>query len=175
MALHQEILIAGFGGQGILFTGHLLADAAMLTGLEVTWLPSYGPEMRGGTCNCSVIVSDTPIGAPMVLKPSILMVMNLPSFDKFELAALPGSLVLVDSTLVKRPPSRSDVNTVAVPATDLAVENGIDKLANVIMLGKMIKESSVFSFEAMAQCIGAIKRKDMVEPNIKALTLGYEY
>jgi 2-oxoglutarate ferredoxin oxidoreductase subunit gamma len=115
LSTDNRILIAGFGGQGVLFAGKYLVYSGMLTGHEVSWLPSYGPEMRGGTANCSVIISDTPVGSPIVSQPNILIVMNLPSYDKYEKSAVPGGKVFVDSTLINREASRQDVESFYVP------------------------------------------------------------
>lgn len=174
----SQILLAGFGGQGILFAGKLLAYAGMLENREVSWLPSYGPEMRGGTCNCSVIISDDPVGSPLVLTPDVLCVMNLPSLDKFEKSAAEGSHVFIDSTLIGRAPDRSDVKSHFIPATRLAMEHSLDGLANVIMCGKILRDSGVLSMDimdrAMKKCVPA-RKADLIEKNMKALSVGYDY
>ena len=133
----HQFLIAGFGGQGLLFAGKFIVNKGMLEGREVTWLPSYGPEMRGGTANCSVIVSDDPVGSPIVDHPDVLMVMNRPSLDKYEAAVQPGGMIFVDSTLIDRKVERADVTTFYVPATAMASESGITTLANMILTGKI--------------------------------------
>ncbi|MGN1075251.1 MAG: 2-oxoacid:acceptor oxidoreductase family protein, partial [Eubacteriales bacterium] len=130
-----QILITGFGGQGILFSGKFLAYKAMMEDRQVSWLPSYGPEMRGGTASCSVIISDDPIGSPIVTKPDVLIAMNLPSLDKYEDAVAPGGLVIVDSTLIGRKTKRTDIRTCYVPATQMASDEGITTLANMIIVG----------------------------------------
>ena len=135
----NQILIAGFGGQGVLFTGKFLAYKGLLEGREVSWLPSYGPEMRGGTANCSVILSDDPVGSPIVSNPDSLIVMNLPSYDKYEQSVVPGGKVFVDSTLIGRKAQRTDIETYYVPATQMAATAGIPTLANMIILGQMIR------------------------------------
>ena len=133
--MYTQILIAGFGGQGILFAGKCLAYQGLMEGKEISWLPSYGPEMRGGTANCSVIVADTPVGSPIVSNPDILAVMNLPSLDKYENAAVPGAKIFVDSTLIERKLARTDVTAYYIPATGMARAAGIPTLANMILIG----------------------------------------
>ncbi|MBR6795132.1 MAG: 2-oxoacid:acceptor oxidoreductase family protein, partial [Clostridia bacterium] len=137
-----EILIAGFGGQGVLFAGKLLAYKGLLEGRQLSWLPSYGPEMRGGTANCSIILSDIPVGSPIVSNPDILIAMNLPSFEKYESSAKAGGMIVADSSLIEKKTARDDVKAFYIPATQLAKENGMPTLANMIILGKVIKESS---------------------------------
>ena len=173
-----QILIAGFGGQGVLFAGKFLAYKGLIENKEVSWLPSYGPEMRGGTANCSVIISDTPVGSPIVSAPAVLIAMNLPSLDKYEKEAKSGSLIFVDSTLIDRKVEREDVKAFYIPATKMAADLGTPTLANMIMLGKMIKETGVVAFEnaveAMKKVVSA-KRADLLEANITALKAGFEY
>jgi 2-oxoglutarate ferredoxin oxidoreductase subunit gamma len=174
-----QVLIAGFGGQGILFAGRLLAYASMLRRKEVTWLPSYGPESRGGTSNCSVIVSDTPIGSPLVLEPDILICLNLPSLDKFESALAEGGALFADSSLAERKAVLPEGRTAYyVPATKLAYDNGMDGLANMIMMGKVMRERSVCDREAAGEAIRKLvsgRRQDMLELNLKALDMGLGY
>ncbi len=134
----HEIVIAGFGGQGVLFLGEVLARAGMREGREVTWLPSYGPEQRGGTANCTVVISDEPIGSPVVADPSILIVLNRPSLDRFEPQVRPGGMIVYDSTMVTRAPIRTDVSVVAVPATAVASGLGSTRAANVVLLGALL-------------------------------------
>ena len=173
-----QILIAGFGGQGVLFAGKLLAYKGMYDGKELSWLPSYGPEMRGGTANCSVIISDTPVGSPIVDKPDVLMVMNLPSLDKYENAVNAGGKIFVDSSFIERKVVRSDVDAYYVPATKMAAEAGVPTLANMILLGKLLKETQVLDFEGLDgvfKKIVSAKRADLIDANLKALELGYNY
>ena len=175
---YTQILIAGFGGQGILFAGKFLAYKGLLEGKEISWLPSYGPEMRGGTANCSVIVSDTPVGSPIVSNPDILAVMNLPSLNKYENAAVPGASIFVDSTLIGRKVTREDVKAYYIPATKLAADAGIPTLANMIMMGKMIRETGVVSFDDVKSALEKVvsaKHADMLAYNLKALETGYNY
>ncbi|MBO7187102.1 MAG: 2-oxoacid:acceptor oxidoreductase family protein [Clostridia bacterium] len=173
-----QILIAGFGGQGVLFAGKCLAYEGLFEDKQVSWLPSYGPEMRGGTANCSVIISDEPIGSPIVAKPDVLIVMNLPSFDKYEKDVVKGGKIVIDSTLIAREAVRNDVNAYYIPATKLANELGIPTLANMIMVGKMIKETGIVTLEnaceAMKKVVSA-RHQDLLEANVKALTAGYNY
>lgn len=172
-----NILISGFGGQGVLFTGKFLAYEGLLENREVTWLPSYGPEMRGGTASCSVIISDTAIGSPLVPHPDILIAMNLPSLDRFEDAVVPGGMIFYDSSLIERPVKRTDVKAFGVPATRLADEAGMSTLANMIVMGKMLRESGLFPYEAVDRTIQKVvsaKRQNLVELNKKAIAMGYE-
>lgn len=174
----NSILIAGFGGQGLLFAGKFIAYKGMLEGREISWLPSYGPEMRGGTANCSVILSDTPVGSPIISHPDILMVMNLPSLDKFENDAVPGAKIFVDSTLISRKVQRDDVEAFYIPATAMAQENNMNGLANMIIVGKMIRETGMISYdnleEAMKKVVSA-KHADLLDANMRAIALGYNY
>ena len=174
----NEFLIAGFGGQGLLFAGKFLVNKGMMEGKEVSWLPSYGPEMRGGTANCSVIISDEPVGSPIVSKPNVLMVMNLPSLDKYEDAAVVGAKIFVDSTLIERKVRRDDVSAYYIPATQLAKDAGFPTLANMIMVGKMIRESGLVSYEGLREALGKVvsaKHADLLEVNLKAIETGYNY
>lgn len=141
----HEIVIAGFGGQGVLFLGEVLARAAMREGREVTWLPAYGPEQRGGTANCTVVMSDDPIGSPVVADPSILIVFNRPSLDRFEHQVRRGGLIVYDSTMIGRAPSRDDLTPVPVPATEIANSLGSPRAANVVLLGALLQTRPVVS------------------------------
>ena len=174
----HSYLIAGFGGQGLLFAGKFLVYKGMLEGKEVSWLPSYGPAMRGGTANCSVIVSDEPVGSPIVDHPDVLMVMNLPSLDKYEDAVVPGGTIFVDSTLIERKVRRTDVNVRYVPATRLAAESGMTTLANMILAGSILRELGEFDEasvdEALRHVVSA-KHPEMFDFNRKALQLGRDY
>lgn len=175
---YTQILIAGFGGQGVLFAGKVLAYKGLTENKQISWLPSYGPEMRGGTANCSVIVSDTPVGSPIVSEPDILIVMNLPSLDKYENAVVKGGYVFADSTLIERKVERKDVKAFYIPATKMARELGVPTLANMILLGKVIKETGAVSIDglkdALAKTVSA-KHQDLVEANLKAIEAGYRY
>ncbi len=173
-----QVLIAGFGGQGVLFAGKCLAYEGLYENKQVSWLPSYGPEMRGGTANCSVILSDEPVGSPIVNNPDVLIVMNLPSLDKYESATVKGGKIFVDSTLIARKVEREDVSAFYIPATKIAQELGIPTLANMVIIGKMIKETGIVTFEnaceAMKKVVSA-RHQDLLDANIKALNAGYNY
>ena len=175
----NEYLIAGFGGQGLLFAGKFLVNKGMMEGKEVSWLPSYGPEMRGGTANCSVIISDEPVGSPIVSKPNVLMVMNLPSLDKYENEVKAGGKIFVDSSLIGRKVERTDVEAYYVPATQLASDNGLTGLANMILAGKLMKEMGDFEDEeavaASLKKVVSVKHPEMYEKNLQALKLGRDY
>ena len=171
-------LIAGFGGQGVLFAGKFMAYKGMLEGKQISWLPSYGPEMRGGTANCSVIISDAPIGSPIVSKPDVLIAMNLPSLDKYEKDVVPGGMIFVDSTLIGRKVERTDVKVFYIPSTKLAQEIGAPTLANMIMMGKFMKECDAVSGDNMMDALKKVvsaKRADMLDINLKAIDTGYSF
>ena len=172
-----QFLFSGFGGQGILFAGKFVAYKGLTDGKQVSWLPSYGPEMRGGTASCSVIVSDEPVGSPIVSKPDVLIAMNLPSLDKFESTVAPGGIIFMDSTLIDRDVARTDVTVYKVPATRLAGENNMPTLANMILLGKILSvlgEDAPESIDAALKKVISAKRADMMEVNLRALKLGAE-
>ena len=175
----NEYLIAGFGGQGLLFAGKFLVNKGMMEGKEVSWLPSYGPEMRGGTANCSVIISDDPVGSPIVSKPNVLMVMNLPSLDKYENDVKAGGKIFVDSSLISRKVERTDVEAFYVPATQMASDAGLTGLANMILAGKILKELGEFEDEeavaASLKKVVSVKHPELYEKNLQALKLGRDY
>lgn len=174
----SEIQLAGFGGQGILFAGKVLAYCGMLADREVSWLPCYGPEMRGGTCNCSVCLSDEPIGSPVVESPDIIIVMNEPSFAKFIDTVKPGGYAFIDSTLVEAQNTRTDIHAFAVPATQLAGDNDLAGGANIILIGKLIKETGIISMDDIEAAIRKIvpaKKEKLIENNLKAIKIGYDY
>ncbi len=174
----HSYLIAGFGGQGLLFAGKFLVYKGMLEGREVSWLPSYGPEMRGGTASCSVIVSDDPVGSPIVDHPDVLMVMNLPSLDRYEQAVQPGGMIFVDSTLIERKVERDDVKAFYIPATKLASENGMTTLANMILTGKIMKELGEFDEDGVNAALKKVvsaKHPEMYDLNLKALQIGRDF
>jgi len=173
-----NILIAGFGGQGILFAGKFLVYAGLLNGRQVSWLPSYGPEMRGGTANCSVIIGDSPIGSPIVTNPDILAVMNAPSMDRYEPACVRNAKVFVDSSLISRKLDRDDLSAWYIPATEMADKNGLNGLANMIMMGALLKETDICAYDDFGAALGKAvpeRKKDLYSSNLKALSLGYEY
>ena len=175
MSKSLNVLFAGFGGQGILFAGKVMAYAGLFDGKELSWLPSYGPEMRGGTCNCSVCLSDQAIGSPLVVNPDVLVAMNLPSLDKFVDAVVPGGSIFLDSSIIDKKVERDDISVYYVPATRLAEENGIKGLANIVLLGKMLKELEFATGESIEKsvrkCVPA-KKAAMVDFNLKAIEIG---
>ncbi|HRX03285.1 MAG TPA: 2-oxoacid:acceptor oxidoreductase family protein [Anaerolineae bacterium] len=181
--MQLEIVISGFGGQGALFAGQLLAYAGMDNDKHVTWIPSYGPEMRGGTANCTVVVSDDPIGSPLVRQPAAVIALNLPSVDKYEGLVKPGGLLIYNSSLVERPVYRSDLRVIAVPANDISQEEtsevtgdaGDPRLANVVMLGALVQATDVLPLEAIEAALAAhLPQRHMrwLEPNRIALRRG---
>ncbi|MCM1335747.1 MAG: 2-oxoacid:acceptor oxidoreductase family protein [Bacteroides sp.] len=174
----NEFILAGFGGQGILFAGKLIAYIGLYSEKEVSWLPSYGPEMRGGTCNCSVTVSDEPIGSPLILEPTELLVMNTPSYDKFIGAVKPNGLAFIDSSLVEGESDRTDIRCFYVPATRLANENGLKGMANIILTGKLLKETGYTDEAVVEKAMKKVvppKKAELIGANLKALKLGMEY
>ncbi len=174
----KQVLIAGFGGQGVLFAGKFLAYKGLFEDKQVSWLPSYGPEMRGGTANCSIILSDDPVGSPIVSNPDILIAMNLPSLDKYENEAVSGATIIVDSTLIARKVERKDVNVFYIPATKLAYDMKAPTLANMIMLGKMIKETGAVSMDNLEDAMKKVvppKKADLIGVNMQAIQLGYDF
>ncbi len=173
-----EILIAGFGGQGILFSGKFLAYKGLLEELQVSWLPSYGPEMRGGTANCNVILSDTPVGSPIITSPNVLIAMNLPSLEKYVDAVVAGGQIYVDSSLIDVKVERNDVEVFYIPATQMAKEAGISSLANMIIVGHLLENHPELSFDgvdAVVEKLVPAKKAAMKELNMKALSLGKNY
>jgi len=173
-----QILIAGFGGQGVLFAGKFLAYKGLTEDMQVSWLPSYGPEMRGGTANCSIVLSDSPVGSPIITAPDVLVAMNLPSLQKFVDAVVPGGKIFVDSTLIDMKVERTDVEVFYIPATQLAKDAGFATLANMILTGKVLKESGAVPFAGNQQTLEAFipaKKANLIEANCKALQIGYDY
>ena len=173
-----QILIAGFGGQGILFAGKFLAYKGLMEDLQVSWLPSYGPEMRGGTANCNVILSDSPVGSPIITAPDTLIAMNLPSLMKYVDTVVPGGQIYLDSSLIDVKVVRDDVDVFYIPATQMAKDNQIATLANMIILGYVLENHPQLSFngtEAVVQKLVPPSKAALVELNMKALQLGKEY
>ena len=174
----NQILIAGFGGQGVLFAGKFLAYKGMVEDLNVSWLPSYGPEMRGGTANCSVVLSDSPVGSPIITNPDVLVAMNLPSLTKFVDTVVPGGKIIIDSTLIDVKVERSDVQVFYVPATQMAKDAGFSTLANMILTGKVLKEIDAVSFDGNKETLESFipaKKAGLIDINCKALQAGYDY
>ena len=177
MSKSTNILLAGFGGQGILFAGKVIAYAGLMDSMEVSWLPSYGPEMRGGTANCSVCLSNTPIGSPQVVTPDVLIAMNLPSLDKFVDAVVPGGIILVDSSLIDRKVERTDVKTIYIPATKIAEDSGFKGMANMIMVGKLFSEIKFCTENSLDK--GNLKsvppkKEKLIDSNRGAVKVGME-
>lgn len=173
----MRIVFAGFGGQGLLFAGKVVAYAGLIEDREVSWLPSYGPEMRGGTANCSVTLSDEPIGSPLIMDPNNLIAMNQPSLLKFESAVTSGGRIFVDASLVNRLPERDDVEVFALEATNMAEEAKLKGLANIVLVGKMLKETSFCSVETIEAAIRKAvppRKAALIEKNLLALKLGME-
>lgn len=174
----KNYLFSGFGGQGILFAGKFLAYKGLIDSKQVSWLPSYGPEMRGGTASCSVIVSDEPVGSPIVSNPDVLIAMNLPSLDRYENAVKKGGIIFADSTLIERKVKRDDVTVYYIPATKLASDNGTPTLANMIIIGKILKVLDEFDENSVKAALGKVisaKHADMLEVNLKAMQIGADY
>lgn len=175
MSKSTNMLLAGFGGQGILFLGKVIAYAGLIEGLEVSWLPSYGPEMRGGTANCSVCISEQAIGSPLVTAPDVLAVMNLPSYDKFIDTVTPGGTVIVDRSLIPKKCDRTDINVYYIDATALSNSENLTGLANIIMVGKLFKETGFTSresfFAALEKSVPKTKAH-LLEANKRAVELG---
>lgn len=174
--METSIVISGFGGQGVLFAGQLLAYAGMDDGLQVTWFPSYGPEMRGGTAHCVVIIADDPIGAPIVSHPDIAIVLNQPSYDKYEALVKPGGLLVVNSSLVPSVSSRTDIDFLPVPANAIAEEYGTPKMLNVAVIGALLGARPVLPIEVVEDTLRAKLKGDkqrLVEANLQVLRAGY--
>ncbi len=176
--MQTEIILAGFGGQGILFAGQVLAYAAMDSGMEVTWIPSYGPEMRGGTANCTVIIADEDIGSPTVRNPKAALVFNLPSFDKYEPLVVTGGVLIANASLINRDFTRHDLETVMIPANEIAESLGDRRLTNMIMLGAMIQKLPVLPMEALQQALEdhlPERHRRLLPVNFQALQQGAEF
>ena len=173
-----QILIAGFGGQGILFSGKFLAYKGLKEELQVSWLPSYGPEMRGGTANCNVILSDDPVGSPIITTPDVLIAMNLPSLQKYVDTVAAGGQIYVDSSLIDLKVERSDVEVFYIPATQMAKDAGIASLANMIIVGHLLENHPELSFDGVGDVVESLvppKKAALKELNVKALSLGRDY
>ncbi|MCL2774352.1 MAG: 2-oxoacid:acceptor oxidoreductase family protein [Oscillospiraceae bacterium] len=177
MSTHS-VFIAGFGGQGILFAGKQLALAGMYLNKKVTWLPSYGPETRGGSSNCTVIISDEEIGSPITPHPDTLIVMNLPMYTKFQKSIAKGGNLICDSSLINEKSDREDINKYYIPATTIAYDNDMPILANVIMLGKLLSATNIFTMDELVMSMQKSipqSKKDLLDMNIKALNIGFDY
>ncbi len=176
--MQTEVIISGFGGQGTLYAGQVLAYAAMDEGKQVTWIPSYGPEMRGGTANCTVVISDEEIGSPTVKYPKAVLALNLPSLDKYEQMIAPGGCLVVNESMVNRKPERTDIRVVMLPANEIAREIGNERATNMVMLGAMLANMDILPIEALEKALKnhtAQRLQKFVEMNIQALRRGAEY
>lgn len=173
--MQTEIIIAGFGGQGVLFAGQLLAYAGMDSGMEVTWIPSYGPEMRGGTANCTVIISTEEIGSPQVHYPTAVIAMNLPSLDKYENMVKPGGVLVVNTSMVNRAVRRTDVRVVAVPGSEIAETLGDRRMTNMVLLGGLLANLPILPVEALEKALAEhlpARHQRLLPLNSKALHQG---
>jgi 2-oxoglutarate ferredoxin oxidoreductase subunit gamma len=173
--METDVIIAGFGGQGVMLMGKMLAYAAMRQGKEVSWLPSYGPEMRGGTANCTVVISDKPVGSPVVAHPSAVLAMNLPSLEKFEAQMKPGGVLLVNTSLITRRPERHDILVVDVPANEIAARLDNPRGANMVALGAYLGATHALELAVVSEIVRDTfaARPATIEPNLKALAEGY--
>jgi 2-oxoglutarate ferredoxin oxidoreductase subunit gamma len=175
--MQKEIIIAGFGGQGVLFSGQVVAYAAMDSGMEVTWIPSYGPEMRGGTANCTVVIADNEIGSPLVKNPPLAIALNLPSFDKYEELLAPNGTLIVNQSMVDREAKRDDINIIFVPCNEIAEEIGDKKLMNMVAVGALLTalpELTLSDIEKALEGHLPERHKHLLPKNYEALKRGYE-
>ncbi len=175
--MQKEIIIAGFGGQGVLFGGQVVAYAAMDAGKEVTWIPSYGPEMRGGTANCTVVIADDEIGSPLVKNPPLAIALNLPSFDKYEETLQKGGTLVVNKSMVDRGPKRTDIKVIFVPCNDIAEEIGDKRLLNMVAIGALMTALPELSLKDVEKALEAHlpeRHKKLLPKNYQALQRGYE-
>jgi 2-oxoglutarate ferredoxin oxidoreductase subunit gamma len=174
--MQNDVIMAGFGGQGILLIGKMLAYAGMSEGKEVSWWPSYGPEMRGGTCNCTVVISDRPVGSPVIRSPRAVLAMSLPSLDKFEPDLKQGGVLLINSSLISREPRRDDVTVVKVPANDIANELGSPRSASMVALGAYLGATEAVSLEQVEEVVreNFAGKPKLMDTNLSALRRGYK-
>ena len=173
--MHLESILAGFGGQGILLAGHLLAQAGMLGGKQVTWVPSYGPEMRGGVANCAVIVSTQSIGSPVVGEPDAVIALNRPSMEKFGPTVKPGGVLIINSSLMENSITRTDIRIIEVPCNDIADELGNVKVANMVALGALLEATSVVTVDELIEALRVVlpeRRHKLIPMNQQALERG---
>ena len=174
----KKIIFAGFGGQGVLFAAKTLAYAGMDAGMQISWLPSYGPEMRGGTANCSVILSEQPIGSPVILQPDVLIAMNKPSLEKFEDTVAPGGVIVLDSFLIDKKVKRDDVTVIYIPAKQLAEEAGKASLGNMVMLGAAVRHGELLDKELLDKSLvehTPASKAALAELNKKMVEIGYNF
>lgn len=170
-----ELIIAGFGGQGILFLGEILTKAAVLEGKQATWMPSYGPEQRGGTATCTVVIADEPIGSPVVADPDVAIVLNRPSLEKFEPRIRPGGLLIINRSMVDKGPTRTDISVLEIDAAAEATELGRAQAANMVLLGALLAVRPIVAFESVAQALALHfppDRHQLVELNVSAVARG---
>ena len=175
--MQKEIIISGFGGQGVLFAGQVIAYAAMDAGKQVTWIPSYGPEMRGGTANCTVVIADQEIGSPLVQNPPLAIALNLPSFDKYESEMQTGGTLIVNQSMVDRGAKRTDIHTVFVAANEIAEEIGDKRLTNMVTVGALLPFLPEISLEALEEALKGhlpARHQKLLPSNYQALRRGYE-
>ncbi|MEJ5223230.1 MAG: 2-oxoacid:acceptor oxidoreductase family protein [Anaerolineales bacterium] len=175
--MQKEIIIAGFGGQGVLFAGQVLAYAAMDTGKTVTWIPSYGPEMRGGTANCTVVIADEEIGSPLVKNPPYVIALNLPSFDKYEPLVQPGGVLVVNQSMVDRGAKRDDITAIFIPGNELAEEIGDRRLLNMVMVGALLAQFDLLNLKDVEKALEAhlpARHQKLLPNNFRALERGYQ-
>jgi 2-oxoglutarate ferredoxin oxidoreductase subunit gamma len=173
--MQTEIIISGFGGQGVLFAGQILAFAGMDSGMEVTWMPSYGPEMRGGTANCTVIIADEEIGSPLVRHPQAVVAMNLPSLDKYEATLSEGGVLIINSSLVNRETTRTDITHVTIPANEIAEKIGNKRLTNMVLMGALLEKLPVLPMSAIDDALNnhlPERHRKFLPANLEALKLG---
>jgi len=176
--MQSEVIISGFGGQGTLYAGQVYAYAAMDEGKHVTWLPSYGPEMRGGTANCTVVISDEEIGSPSALHPRAVIALNLPSLDKYEPLVAPGGFLIVNQSMVNHEPTRTDIHWLMIPANEIARELGNERAANMVLLGALEANMKALPEGALERALAehtAERLKKFISLNIEALHRGAEY
>ncbi|MBT3388834.1 MAG: 2-oxoacid:ferredoxin oxidoreductase subunit gamma [Chloroflexi bacterium] len=173
-----SIIISGFGGQGTLFSGQVLAYAALDNGKEVTWIPSYGPEMRGGTAHCTVIISDEPIGSPLVRNPDVAVILNLPSLDKYEYTVKADGVLIVNASLINRKIERKNIRNIYIPANEIAEEIGLSRMANMVMLGGMIYMKPVLNLEMVKEALSEhipSRHRRTLPMNFTAMERGYAF
>lgn len=175
--MQKEIIIAGFGGQGVLFGGQVLTYAAMDAGKEVTWIPSYGPEMRGGTANCTIVIADEEIGSPLVKNPPLAIALNLPSFDKYEELLQPGGTLVVNQSMVDRAAKREDIHVIFVPCNEIAEEIGDKRLLNMVAVGALLSALPEVTLKDVEKALEAhlpARHKHLLQMNYEALKRGFE-
>lgn len=176
--MQTEIVIAGFGGQGVLFAGQVLAYAAMDSGKEVTWIPSYGPEMRGGTANCTVVIADEEIGSPIVRHPQAVIAMNQPSLEKYESLVVENGILIINSSLIEQAVERTDLRVVEIPANEIAESLGERRMTNMVVVGALLSEVPVLTIESIEKTLQdhlPERHKDLLPLNYRALRAGAEF